>query len=64
MTYSIGDTVEVNYNYSWYKGTVVSGPKIILSNKYYEIQFVYKEYGKPEEMITKTFGTSEIRDPQ
>ena len=61
MTYHIGDNVEVMYNGNWYSGTIVSEPKILLSNKFYEVQFIYKENEKAPESIIQTFGQSEIR---
>lgn len=61
MTYHIGDSVEVTYNGNWYAGTIVSEPKILLSNKFYEVQFIYKEGNNAPESIIQTFGQSEIR---
>lgn len=61
MVYHIGDTVEVLYNGNWYTGTIISEPKILLSNKFYEVQFIYKEDNKAPESMMQTFGQSEIR---
>lgn len=56
----LGDKVRVLYNGRWFDGTVISEPKVILSMKYYDVQFIYKEDGKAPESITSTFGTAEI----
>jgi len=61
MTYHIGESIEVLYNGNWYSGTIISEPKILLSNKYYEVQFIHKEEGKAPESVIQTFGQSEIR---
>lgn len=61
MTFHIGDSVEVLYNGLWCEGTVVSEPKILLANKFYEVQFVYRPEGEAPESVIQTFGQPEIR---